>query len=76
MSDNCPIHCINAGCDKPDFLEKHSAFLLTLIGSVSAVLGVLLNYLLKSRCKNIRTPCISCDRDVIDVKLESPKQNN
>ena len=75
MTD-CPINCINAGCNKPDFLEKHNAFLLTIIGSLSAILGMFLNYLLKSRCKNIRTPCCSCDREVIDVKVDSPKQNN
>ena len=36
----CPIECVREGCPEPDFLEKHSGFLITLIGSVSAVLSL------------------------------------
>ncbi len=61
----CPIECVNSGCDDPDFLQKHGAWLLTVIASISAALGLCLTYFLKSRCKNIRTPCISCDREVV-----------
>ena len=79
MSQNvvCPIECVKSGCDDPpDFLEKHNAFLLTLIASLSACVGIVLTYFLKSRCKNIKTPCVSCDRDVIaldpqDVEVSS-----
>jgi len=66
----CPLECVNQGCPEPDFLEKHSGFLITLIGSFSAALGVVFSYCLKSRCKNIKTPCISCDRDVLQIKKE------
>ncbi len=66
MSVVCPIECVKSGCeDPPDFLSKHSTWLLTIIASASALFGVFLTYFLKSRCKNIRTPCISCDRDVV-----------
>lgn len=67
MSDIvCPIECVKSGCDDPpDFLTKHGAWLLTVIASFSAAMGLCLTYFLKSRCKNIRTPCISCDRDVV-----------
>ena len=61
----CPIECVKSGCDDPDMLQKHGAWLLTVIASVSAALGLSLTYFLKSRCKNIRTPCISCDREVV-----------
>jgi len=79
MSQNvvCPIECVKSGCDDPpDFLEKHNAFLLTLIASLSACVGIVLTYFLKSRCKNIKTPCVSCDRDVIaldpqDIEVSS-----
>ena len=68
MDIQCPIECVKSGCeDPPDWLNKHSTFLLTLIASLSASLGVVFTYLLKSRCKNIKTPCVSCDRDVIEV---------
>ena len=68
MDIQCPIECVKSGCeDPPDWLSKHSTFLLTLIASLSASLGVVFTYLLKSRCKNIKTPCVSCDRDVIEV---------
>lgn len=73
---NCPIECVREGCPDPDWLEKHSAFLITLIGSISAVLGIIFTYCLKSRCKNIKTPCISCDRDVIQLRKENIEINN
>jgi hypothetical protein len=61
----CPIECVREGCPDLDFLEKHNGFLITLIGAISGVLGVIFSYCIKSRCKNIKTPCISCDRDVV-----------
>lgn len=73
---NCPIECVRSGCPSPDFLEKHDSFLITLIGSLSAVLGIVFTYFIKSRCKNIRTPCISCDRDVIEINRENIEINN
>jgi len=66
----CPIECIKTGCEK-DFLEKHDGFIITIVGSVGAVIGVFLTYFLKSRCKNIKTPCASCDRDVVDLDKDS-----
>ena len=70
----CPIQCMKSGCDDPpDFLGKHGAWLLTVIASVSALFGVCFTYFLKSRCKNISTPCISCDREV--AALESSEMH-
>ena len=71
----CPIECVKSGCDDPpDFITKHGAWLLTVIASFSAALGICFTYFLKSRCKNIRTPGISCDRDVIMVDKEDLDQ--
>ena len=68
----CPIECVKAGCETPpDFLEKHSTFLITLVGSFGACLGVVFTYFLKSRCKTIKTPCFECARDVIQIKQEN-----
>lgn len=64
----CPIECVKSGCDDPpDFLEKHNGFILTLVASMSACLGIVFTYFLKSRCKNIKCLCLSCDRDVITL---------
>lgn len=69
MSDvSCPLACVRAGCPEPDWLEKHNGFLITLIGALSACMGVVFAYCLKSRCKNIKTPCVSCDREVIELQ--------
>ena len=63
----CPIECVRVGCPEADWLEKHNTFVITLIGSLSALLGVIFAYCLKSRCKNIKTPCIECDRYVVEL---------
>ena len=73
---SCPLECVKKGCPEPEWFEKHNGFLITLIGSLSALLGVVFAYCLKSRCRNISTPCISCDRDVIEVKKENIEINN
>ena len=73
----CPIECVKSGCnDPPDFLEKHNSFLLTLVASLSACVGIVLTYFLKSRCKNIRTPCISCDREVVALEPQNIEIQN
>jgi hypothetical protein len=70
METYCPISCVKSGCDEPDFLQKHSSFLLTICTLLGGGLGVMLSYFLRSRCKNIRTPCCSCDREVVDLTAE------
>lgn len=66
----CPIECIRGACpDAPDFLETNSTFLLTALASLSACCGVVLSYFLKSRCRIIKTPCLSCERDVLDLTV-------
>ena len=64
----CPLSCVRAACPDPDWLEKHSAFVLTITASASAALGIVFSYLLKSRCKNIRCCGVQCDRDVLSVQ--------
>lgn len=68
MSIVCPVECIRTGCPEPDFLERNSAFLLTVFAGLTGLVGVCLTYFLKSRCKNISTPCLSCDRDVLALQ--------
>ena len=64
---DCPIECVRSACPDPDFLEKHSAWLLTIIGVFAACIGTVLTYFLKSRCSKIKFCCISCDRDVVEL---------
>lgn len=73
---NCPLECVRLGCPEPDWLEKHNGFLITLIGAVSGALGIIFTYCLKSRCRNIKTPCITCDRDVLQIKNDNIEINN
>ncbi len=72
----CPVECLNFDAD--DFLTKHSTFMLTLVGSISAALGVVFSYCLKSRCSKINIGCISCDRTPPneDVTIISNTENN
>lgn len=73
----CPIECVKSGCESPpDWLEKHNGFVLTLVASISAGLGIVLSYFLKSRCKNIKTPCCSCDREVLEIKSQDVEIQN
>jgi len=64
----CPIQCVKSGCDQKDFLEKHSAFVLTLGGIAISALTMMFTYFLKSRCRKVKCLCFSCDRDVLDPK--------
>ena len=71
----CPLECVKSGCPSdPDFLEKHSTFVITAGGMVSACIASIFAYFLKSRCSKINTPCLSCDRSVPEAVIE-PKEN-
>ena len=59
--------------DPPDFLEKHGAWLLTIVGVGVGCVGTLLAYFLKSRCKKIKVCGLECDRDVLAL---DPKEIN
>ena len=69
----CPIECIDRSliCESPpDWLEKHSTFVLTFVASISACMGVVLTYFLKSRCKKIKCCGFECDRTPIDLSAD------
>jgi hypothetical protein len=70
----CPLECVKSGCPSdPDFLEKHSTFVITMGGMISACIASIFAYFLKSRCSKIVTPCLSCDRVPPDSVTE-PKE--
>jgi hypothetical protein len=65
----CPIECVKSGCeDPPDWLQKHSTFLLTLVTLVAGGCGAMLTYCLRSRCSRIQLGCLSCDRTPLEVE--------
>ena len=71
MTIVCPIDCVKSGCPSdPDFLEKHSTFLLTLTGAVSTLIGVIFTYFLKSRCTTVSCCCASCNREPLEVTAD------
>ena len=70
MNYSCHPNCVKLGCDQPDWLEKHNAFLLSLIGVCSGVLGLCLSHILKSRCSKITCWGISCDREVVALTVD------
>ena len=53
--------------DPPDFLTKHGAWLLTIVGIATGAFSALLVYFLKSRCKKISCWGLNCDREVLDL---------
>ena len=67
MSSMTPDECIQYlqafKGDPPDFLEKHGAWLLTVIGAAVGCVGTLTAYFLKSRCRTIKCWGMSCVRD-------------
>ena len=63
----CPIECVRAACPQPDFLEKHSTFILTLCGVLGGGAAVMFTYFLKSRCKKIKCCGVECDRSPIQL---------
>jgi hypothetical protein len=62
MGTVCPIECLDIVCREPDFFEKHGAW---LIASITGIIGMLLTYFVKSRCKRINCLGVSCVRDVV-----------
>ena len=58
----------------PDFLERNSAFLLSVFGILSGCFAGLTAYFLKSRCTSISCFCCKCERDPLPadaIQLES-----
>ena len=50
-----------------DWLEKHGAWMLTVVGLGAGCLGTLVAYFLKSRCRKIKLCGLECDRDVVEL---------
>ena len=53
-------------------IEQLGLFITLMATSASAIIIACF----KSRCRNINTPCISCDRDVINNKTSETQTVN
>ena len=53
----------------PDFIERNGAWVLSMVGVLSACCSGLMVYMLKSRCTKIRLCGIECERDVLAMDV-------
>ena len=71
-----------SNCGATNFIQTNEAFLLTLVASISGMLGLLLNTCIKSRCSAIKFCGVSCIRqpipveDLANVNIVNPNNNN
>jgi len=69
-------------CGATNFIQNNEAFLLTLLASISGMLGLLLNTCIKSRCSAIKLCGLECIRqpipveDLANVNVVNPNNNN
>lgn len=55
-------------CGASQFIQINEGFLLTMVASISAVVVLLLNTCIKSRCTTIKMCGVIIDRDPIPVQ--------
>ncbi len=69
-------------CNPSLFIQNNEGFLLTLVATLSGMIGLLLNTCIKSRCTAIRFCGLECLRQPIpveelnNVNVENPNNNN
>lgn len=56
----CPIECVR---DQPSFVKENETFLLTIVATISGIIGLLLQSCLKSRCSEIKCFGLFCKRE-------------
>lgn len=64
----CPIECMK---DSPHFLKENETLVLTLVATVSGIVGLLLNTCIKSRCSEIKCFGIFCKREPLPLTIEN-----
>ena len=68
-------------CNPSLFIQNNEGFLLTLVATLSGMIGLLLNTCIKSRCTAIRFCGLECLRQPIpveelnNVNVENPNNN-
>jgi len=60
---------------EPDFIERNGTWVLSVLGIVSACVGGVMTYMIRSRCTKIKCCGFECDREVLSAddlaKLEN-----
>ncbi len=79
----CPLECVK---DSKSFIKDSEGFLLTVVATISGIIGLLLQTCLKSRCTAIKLCGLECIRQPIPVQelnnvnvnnnVENPNNNN
>jgi len=75
----CPIECVK---NSPSFVKESEGFLLTIVATISGIIGLLLQTCLKSRCSTIKFCGFSCVREPIpveelnNVNIQNNENNN
>ena len=61
-----------------DPITRNFIFQMTSLGvaSLIGIISALSACFLKSRCTHISSPCITCDRDVLDIDAEANTREN
>lgn len=59
---------------EPDFVERNGAWLLSVLGVVTACMSGILAYFLKSRCSRIKCCGMECERDVLNLERVPEEQ--
>jgi hypothetical protein len=67
-----PIHDVQPDVayhdhDAPDFIERNGTWVLSMVGVLSACLGTIFAYFLRSRCKTIRCCGVVCERQPVEL---------
>ena len=60
----CPIECVR---DEASFVKENETFLLTIVATVSGIIGLLLQSCLKSRCSEIKCFGLFCKREPLPI---------
>lgn len=60
----CPIECMK---DSPSFVKENETFLLTIVATISGIIGLLLQSCLKSRCSEIKCFGLFCKREPLPL---------
>ena len=56
---------------EPDFVERNGAWLLSVLGVLTACVSGILAYFLKSRCSHIKCCGVEITRDVLNLERVS-----
>tara|TARA_R110001606_G_scaffold107234_1_gene231855 strand:+ start:2428 stop:2676 length:249 start_codon:yes stop_codon:yes gene_type:complete len=69
----CPIECCQK--DSPDWIKANETFVLTIVATISGIIGLLLNTCIKSRCSEIKCFGLFCKREPLPLTIDNNENN-